>query len=136
MTSLSLRRAAKDGKGRSRGDISVASGVTDVSLSLSDDDVDAAHDRRLHEEMIEDEDALFARRTESVDAPHVTQLAAASDFALSQFGRVDVARVWEKSALAITLTQANETVAAQAAFADFPNIDSVDQVSLSYADII
>ena len=138
MASRSLRRAGKEGKTRSRGDVSVASGVTDVSLSLSDDDAggDGAHRQRgdaLHHHDDDDHDddehhALFARRTEALDAPHVTALAAASDFAASQFGRLDVARVWEKSALSITLTLGDETVAAQAAFADFPNVDAVKQV--------
>ena len=139
MAPVSLRRVAKNGKGRSRGDVSVASGVTDVSLSLDDDDVDdddyddrrGPRSRRVgdHREDGGSGDVLLARRTESLDAPHVMALAAAaSDYAMAQFGRVDVARVWEKSALSITLTTGSEVVVAQAAFADFPNVDGVDQV--------
>ena len=104
MAPASLRRNVKNGtKGRSRGDLSVASGVTDVSLSLDDDDDDERRQRRRNDD--EDEyddddvvdDTLYARRTESLDAPHVTALAAAAaENALAQFGRVDVARVWEK----------------------------------------
>ena len=50
MASLSLhQKAPRDGAKdlrRSRGDVSVASGVTDVSMSLDDDEDDAADQRR------------------------------------------------------------------------------------------
>ncbi|KAK6176372.1 hypothetical protein SNE40_014672 [Patella caerulea] len=70
---------------------------------------------------------INARRTESLDAPHIVKLLQTSTNEL--FGRVDIVNVIEKAVLAITLTNEHEEILGHAAFYDYPNLDCVDEAS-------
>ncbi|XP_052270971.1 cilia- and flagella-associated protein 61-like [Dreissena polymorpha] len=70
-------------------------------------------------------EVVNARRTESIDAPHIQALADQSTDAL--FGRVNVVNVIERAVLAITLCNDKDEILGHAAFFDYPNIDNVDQ---------
>ncbi|XP_076463469.1 cilia- and flagella-associated protein 61-like [Babylonia areolata] len=68
-------------------------------------------------------EVINARRTESLDAPHILQLV--QPWTEQLFGRVNVVDIIEKAVLAVTLSNDNEEVMAHAAFFDYPNVPSV-----------
>ncbi|ESO85404.1 hypothetical protein LOTGIDRAFT_107567 [Lottia gigantea] len=68
---------------------------------------------------------INARRTESLDAPHIIKLAQQTTSEL--FGRVDVVEIIEKAVLAITLNNEKDEILGHAAFYDYPNTKSIDQ---------
>ncbi|KAJ8309534.1 hypothetical protein KUTeg_014408 [Tegillarca granosa] len=65
-----------------------------------------------------------ARRTESLDAPHIMKLV--QDSTNNLFGRVNVVNLIEKAVLAITLCNDKEEILGHAAFFDYPNEAGVD----------
>ncbi|XP_048259860.1 cilia- and flagella-associated protein 61-like isoform X2 [Haliotis rufescens] len=71
------------------------------------------------------DEVINARRTESIDAPHIVSLATKSTEAL--FGRVNIVNIIEKAILAVTLSNASEEILGHAAFFDFPNLPDVDE---------
>ncbi|KAK3093002.1 hypothetical protein FSP39_009876 [Pinctada imbricata] len=72
-------------------------------------------------------EAVTARRTESLDAPHILKLVQESTNSL--FGRVNIVNIIEKAVLAVTLCNEKEEILGHAAFYDYPNIPSVDPAS-------
>ncbi|XP_025103771.1 cilia- and flagella-associated protein 61-like isoform X2 [Pomacea canaliculata] len=70
---------------------------------------------------------INARRTESLDAPYILQLA--QPWTEKLFGRVNIVNVIEKAVLAVTLINDKEDIMAHAAFFDYPNVPSVDQAA-------
>ncbi|XP_076099520.1 cilia- and flagella-associated protein 61-like isoform X2 [Mytilus galloprovincialis] len=69
-------------------------------------------------------EVVNARRTESLDAPHIIKLVNSSTDQL--FGRVNVVNLIEKAVLAVTLCNDKEEILGHAAFFDYPNIEGVD----------
>lgn len=69
-------------------------------------------------------EVVNARRTESLDAPHIVKLV--NDSTNQLFGRVNVVDLIEKAVLAVTLCNEKEEILGHAAFFDYPNIASVD----------
>ncbi|OWF50418.1 cilia- and flagella-associated protein 61-like isoform X2 [Mizuhopecten yessoensis] len=72
-------------------------------------------------------EVVNARRTESLDAPHIIKLVKENTDAL--FGRVNIVNLIEKAVLAVTLCNDKEDILGHAAFFDYPNIPEVDQAS-------
>ncbi|RUS82159.1 hypothetical protein EGW08_010093, partial [Elysia chlorotica] len=70
-------------------------------------------------------EVITARRTESLDAPHILKLV--ESWTEKLFGRVNVVNIIEKAALAVTLCSNNDEIMGHAAFLDYPNIPDVDQ---------
>lgn len=70
-------------------------------------------------------EAVNARRTESIDAPHILSLV--DDSTNSLFGRVNVVNIIEKAVLAVTLCNDRDEILGHAAFFDYPNVQDVDQ---------
>lgn len=66
-------------------------------------------------------EVVNARRTESLDAPHILNLV--QDSTKTLFGRVNVVDVIEKAVLAVTLCNDREEILGHAAFFDYPNTD-------------
>lgn len=62
---------------------------------------------------------ISARRTESLDAPDILKLVSSDTGKM--FGRVNIAHMIEKSSLAVTLVDENNSIVGHAAFYDFPN---------------
>ncbi|XP_012942608.1 cilia- and flagella-associated protein 61 [Aplysia californica] len=69
-------------------------------------------------------EVITARRTESLDAPHIIKLV--EPWTEKLFGRVNIVNVIEKAVLAITLNNKNEEIMGHAAFLDFPNLPDID----------
>ncbi|XP_052767765.1 cilia- and flagella-associated protein 61-like [Mya arenaria] len=72
-------------------------------------------------------EAVNARRTESIDAPHILSLV--QDSTNSLFGRVNIVNVIEKAVLAVTLCNDKDEILGHAAFFDYPNVADVDQAA-------
>lgn len=72
-------------------------------------------------------EVITARRTESLDAPHILKLV--DTWTEKLFGRVNVVNIIEKAALAVTLCNSSDDIMGHAAFLDYPNIADVDQAS-------
>ncbi|GFR98697.1 cilia- and flagella-associated protein 61-like [Elysia marginata] len=72
-------------------------------------------------------EVITARRTESLDAPHILKLV--DSWTEKLFGRVNVVNIIEKAALAVTLCNSNDEIMGHAAFLDYPNIADVDQAN-------
>ncbi|CAL1527529.1 unnamed protein product, partial [Lymnaea stagnalis] len=72
-----------------------------------------------------DAEVITARRTESLDAPHILKLEKAWTEML--FGRVNIVNIIEKAVLAITLCNKDDEIMGHAAFLDYPNHPNVDQ---------
>ncbi|XP_053397247.1 cilia- and flagella-associated protein 61-like [Mercenaria mercenaria] len=70
-------------------------------------------------------EVVNARRTESIDAPHILSLVEESTNSL--FGRVNVVNIIEKAVLAVTLCNDKDEILGHAAFFDYPNVADVDQ---------
>ncbi|KAK3738961.1 hypothetical protein RRG08_006528 [Elysia crispata] len=70
-------------------------------------------------------EVITARRTESLDAPHILKLV--ESWTEKLFGRVNVVNIIEKAALAVTLCSSSDEIMGHAAFLDYPNIPDVDQ---------
>ncbi|BFZ07341.1 hypothetical protein BsWGS_10380 [Bradybaena similaris] len=68
---------------------------------------------------------ITARRTESLDAPHILKLQ--QPWTEKLFGRTNIVNIIEQAVLAITLCNKVEDIMGHAAFVDFPNIPGVDQ---------
>lgn len=67
---------------------------------------------------------IIARRTESIDAPHIMKLAHPRTEEL--FGRININNLLEKAVLAITLVNGNGEILGHASFYDSPNVEDVD----------
>ncbi|KAK7506894.1 hypothetical protein BaRGS_00001745 [Batillaria attramentaria] len=70
-------------------------------------------------------EVINARRTESLDAPHILKLV--QPWTEQLFGRINIVNVIEKAVLAVTLSNENEDIMAHAAFFDYPNLKDVDE---------
>ncbi|KAL4238233.1 Cilia and flagella associated protein 61 [Mactra antiquata] len=70
-------------------------------------------------------EVVNARRTESIDAPHILSLVDESTNSI--FGRVNVVNIIEKAVLAVTLCNDKDEILGHAAFFDYPNVADVDQ---------
>jgi len=73
----------------------------------------------MNNEIESDDLTISARRTESLDAPDITSLV--NNETSKIFGRVNVARIIEKSNLAVTVVDEQNVVVGHAAFYDYPN---------------
>ncbi|KAK7103337.1 cilia- and flagella-associated protein 61-like [Littorina saxatilis] len=69
-------------------------------------------------------EVINARRTESLDAPHILDLV--QPWTETLFGRFNVVNIIEKAVLAVTLTNESEDIMAHAAFFDYPNMTDCD----------
>lgn len=70
-------------------------------------------------------EVINARRTESLDAPHILRLI--QPWTEQLFGRVNIVDIIEKAVLAVTLSNENDEIMGHAAFFDYPNMKEVDQ---------
>ncbi|KAK6999486.1 cilia- and flagella-associated protein 61 [Biomphalaria glabrata] len=72
-----------------------------------------------------DAEVITARRTESIDAPHILKLV--KPWTEKLFGRVNIVNIIEKAVLAITLCNKEDEILGHGAFLDYPNLPDVDQ---------
>ncbi|XP_041351130.1 cilia- and flagella-associated protein 61-like isoform X2 [Gigantopelta aegis] len=72
-------------------------------------------------------EVINARRTESIDAPHINNLVTEQTDEL--FGRVNIVNIIEKAILAVTLCNESDEILGHAAFFDYPNTKDVDPAS-------
>ncbi|KAH9523040.1 Cilia- and flagella-associated protein 61 [Bulinus truncatus] len=72
-----------------------------------------------------DAEVITARRTESIDAPHIQKLV--KPWTEKLFGRVNIVNIIEKAVLAITLSNKEDEIMGHGAFLDYPNLPEVDQ---------
>lgn len=70
------------------------------------------------------DEIIIARRTESIDAPHIQKLV--QPHTETQFGKVNVNNLIEKAVLAITLVNGNGEILGHASFYDSPNIENIN----------
>ncbi|GFO18065.1 cilia- and flagella-associated protein 61-like [Plakobranchus ocellatus] len=75
----------------------------------------------------QESEVINARRTESLDAPHILKLV--ESWTEKLFGRVNVVNIIEKAVLAVTLCNSSDEIMGHAAFLDYPNIPDVDQAN-------